>query len=109
MQLYCPQCDCALETGATKCPKCPATFTDPNGWQPITAESLRGSKKLAWTSVLILLSIFYFLPILGLSLAYRFGYPGVGFGFGVYLMFAIPAGVIAAIASQIASSISKRR
>lgn len=35
MAFYCPQCSNPVESGALKCSKCIATFTNPDGWQPV--------------------------------------------------------------------------
>lgn len=35
MTLYCPQCESPVDEDASKCDNCIATFTDPDGWQPV--------------------------------------------------------------------------
>ena len=52
---------------------------------------------------------FYGIPVVGLIVGYGFGKPDIGFMFGAYLMFAIPAGLLLAIVSGIVFMVQDSR
>lgn len=55
------------------------------------------------------LFLFYGIPVVGLIVGYGFGKPDIGFMFGAYLMFAIPAGLLLAIVTGIVFMIQDSR